>query len=182
MTKQAEAAIVRMKERVEDQKSQCKGFSKNLKEKKVEDVDGGVASGTPGPDNFAKLGKNKKLPPWLKTYLKKNGWKGPGDSKVVSAAKKQVVDSKKSEVETSPSTATAATGASNSASNSGSVEAEDGDEEESKDDKTEAAQASKAVQPTEASGPSDSGDAEATGNEDAGCNWGRNWGCNRRRK
>ena len=61
LTKQAEAAIVRMKERVEDQKAQCKGFSKNLKEKKVEDVDGDVASGVPGPDNFAKLGKNKKL-------------------------------------------------------------------------------------------------------------------------
>ena len=151
-----------MKERVEDQKSQCKGFSKNLKEKKVEDVDGGVADGTPGPIISPSWAKTKSCHLWLKTYLKKNGWKGPGDSKVVSAAKKQVVDSKKSEAETSPSTATAATGASNSGSNSGSAEAEDGDEEESKDDKTEAAQASKAVQPTGASGPS-----EATGNEDA---------------
>merc|ERR1711907_838874 len=45
--------------------------------------DGDVASGTSGPDNFAKL----ELPTWLKTYLKKNGWKSPGDRKVVSAAK-----------------------------------------------------------------------------------------------
>ena len=64
--------------------------------------DGDVASGTSGPDNFAKL----ELPRMMEDLLKKNGWKSPGDRKVVSAAKKQVLDSKKSEFEASSSTAT----------------------------------------------------------------------------
>ena len=173
LTKQAEAAIVRMKERVEDQKAQCKGFSKNLKEKKVEEVDGGVESSIPGPEMAGKLGK--KLPPWLKTYLKKNGWRGPGDSKLISAVKKASDEGAKNEVEASPSAATAATGASTSASgsHSNSAEEEDGDEEESKGDKKKAAQASEAADSTGASGPSatDHRDAEtkadATGTEDA---------------
>jgi hypothetical protein len=81
LTKQAEAALVKMKERVEDQKAQCSGFSKNLKQKKTEDVEGGVES-MPAPEEIKK--DPKKLPPWFQTFLKKNGWKGPHEKKVNS--------------------------------------------------------------------------------------------------
>ena len=86
-------------------KAQCKGFSKNLKEKKVEEVDGGVAA----------VRRGRELGSWLKQKVaelfEEERLAGSGDSKVVSAAKKEVVDSKKNEVKASPSTATAATGA-----------------------------------------------------------------------
>jgi hypothetical protein len=81
LTKQAEKAMAAMKERVEDQKAQCAGFGKNLKQKKTEEVDGGVDA-MPAPEEIKK--DPKKLPPWFQSFLKKNGWKGPNEKKVNS--------------------------------------------------------------------------------------------------
>lgn len=81
LTKQAEKAMAAMKERVEDQKAQCAGFGKNLKQKKTEEVDGGVDA-MPAPEEIKK--DPKKLPPWFQPFLKKNGWKGPNEKKVNS--------------------------------------------------------------------------------------------------